>query len=92
MSDAPVTRPDLEGFVYCPAHGDLLSGVRSWRCANAPKGHEFAALAAERARADQSNAALLDDAADAIEARYYEQDAAVEYLRSRSRGLTAEQR
>lgn len=29
--------------LYCAVHGDLLAAPRSWRCANAPEGHELAA-------------------------------------------------
>jgi hypothetical protein len=40
----PAPTPDLrERIVYCPIHGDLLSGPRSARCA--PDGHEYAVLA-----------------------------------------------
>ena len=30
-------------YIYCPEHGDLLAGNRSYRCANAHTGHEYAA-------------------------------------------------
>jgi hypothetical protein len=70
-NDAPVTGAD---FAYCPTHGDLLSEVRSWRCANAPKGHEFAPLAAEQARADQAEQHITDALAklDQIDIYQYE--------------------
>jgi hypothetical protein len=33
--------PSDDEILYCPFHGDLLSAPRSYRCHNAPKGHEF---------------------------------------------------
>lgn len=30
-------------YAYCPIHGDLLAANRSYRCGNAPTGHEYAA-------------------------------------------------
>lgn len=29
-------------YAYCPIHGDLLAANRSYRCGNAPTGHEYA--------------------------------------------------
>lgn len=38
---AGVAPPAPSEYAYCPIHGDLLAANRSYRCGNAPTGHEY---------------------------------------------------
>jgi len=51
---------------YCPVHGNLLAAPRSYRCAEAPKGHEFGAagVVSEEPTAAQLLEAIYDPEED----------------------------
>ena len=41
VAAAGVAPPAPSEYAYCPTHGDLLAANRSYRCGNAPTGHEY---------------------------------------------------
>ena len=41
VAAAGVAPPAPSEYAYCPIHGDLLAANRSYRCGNAPTGHEY---------------------------------------------------
>ena len=53
-------------YAYCPIHGDLLAANRSYRCGNAPTGHEYAAPVQPSSTVDE--AALAEAEARIAEA------------------------
>ena len=57
---AGVAPPAPSEYAYCPIHGDLLAANRSYRCGNAPTGHEYAAPVQALSTVDE--AALIREA------------------------------
>ena len=62
ITKASVTMTDnrTSEYAYCPIHGDLLAANRSYRCGNAPTGHEYAAQVQPLSTVDE--AALIREA------------------------------
>lgn len=72
-------QPDLDALIHDIIEDGSWSGADELEVMLVAK--LGAALAVERARADQAVAQALNDAADAIEVGYYEQEVSIEYLR-----------
>ena len=55
---AGVAPPAPTEYAYCPIHGDLLAANRSYRCGNAPTGHEYAAPVRPSSTVDEDSVRL----------------------------------
>ena len=54
--------PAPSEYAYCPIHGDLLAANRSYRCGNAPTGHEYAAPVQPSSTVDEAEARIAEAA------------------------------